>query len=225
MIHPSCVGDLQFLAKMAKSTEVLLLYVGGLTLGEIEAAVNTARFQGCEKIILQHGFQSYPTPIEENNLLFIPTLKRLFGLPVAFGDHTDGGDEFALVIPAVAVGLGAAVIEKHLTHDRALKGEDFESALDGATFELFVRHIRETERSLGNSRYEPLGGLQTKYRDVVRKRAVAAKTIAAGTTLTPDLVVYKRSKTGLYPEEIGNVMGRVATEEIPENGPIAETSF
>jgi sialic acid synthase SpsE len=220
MIHPSCVGDRDFVARVAEKANVLLLYVGGLSLGEIERSVIAAREAGCDSIILQHGFQSYPTPIEENNLHYIPTLKKLFDVPVAFGDHTDGGDPFALVIPAVATGVGANLIEKHLTHDRSVKGEDHESALDGTTFATFVEHLRATETSLGADNWRPLGNLEKNYRNVVRKRAVASKEIAEGEVISMENVIYMRSKTGYYPEEIDAALGRKAKRTIVVNEPI-----
>ena len=147
-------------------------------------------------------------------------MKKLFNVPVAFGDHTDGGDAFALVIPAVATGVGANLIEKHLTYDRSVKGEDHESALDGTTFATFVAHLRATETSLGVASWRPLGDLEKNYRNVVRKRAVASKVIVEGEAISMENMIYMRAKTGYYPEEIDAALGRKAKRTIVANEPI-----
>lgn len=225
MIHPSCVGEKEFVRATAATGKPVMLYVGGLTLGEVEQAIGTAKSAGNGQIILQHGFQSYPTLIRHNNLGFIRTLKQLFGLPVSFADHTDGGDPFALVAPLLGVAMGADIVEKHLTHDRSLKGEDYESALDPADFRTFVSWLRMGEEARGSSTWQPLGEAQLKYRQVVRKRAVSAAAIGRGRALTREQVAFKRSNTGLYPEELERILGRPAAGDIPKDAPLEPDLF
>ncbi len=225
MIHPSCVGEERFLRAMAAVRKPLVVYVGGLRLGEVEEALTRARAEGNERIILQHGFQSYPTALEDNNLSYIRTLKRLFGLPVSFGDHTDGDDPMAMVTPLLGIAMGADIIEKHMTFDRAAKGEDFEAALGPAEFKMFVATLRQAERTFGDPAWHPLTERELRYRGVVRKRAVAAHAIAAGTPITADAISYKRSDDGLYPEEIAALLGRPAARDLKENEPIDAEAF
>jgi sialic acid synthase SpsE len=220
MIHPSCVGETAFLRAMLAAGKPMVIYVGGLKLAEIEKAVALAREEGNDRVILQHGFQSYPTAIEDNNLRYIETLKRLFRLPVAFGDHTDGDDPMAMIVPMLGVAQGADVIEKHITYDRAAKGEDFESALGPDEFKRFVSELRQSESALGSANWRPLSERETKYRSVVRKRAVAAEPIPAGTAVTETNVVYKRCDEGFFPEELEPLYGRVAASDIETEEPI-----
>lgn len=217
MIHPSSIGEVSLLTAIAATGKPLNLYVGGLTLGEVEQSVQTALDAGAGGIMLQHGFQSYPTPLELNNLRYIETLKRLFECPIAFGDHTDGADPYALVIPSVAVAAGANVIEKHLTPDRSTKGEDFESALDGETFGRFVENVRKTEAALGEQTWRPLSERELGYRKSVRKRLVAREAMAAGTILQPECFAVKRATNGLYPEDAGQVLGLPLARDVQEN--------
>lgn len=223
MIHPSCVGEDTFVREVARTMLPLMLYVGGLTLEEVEHAARTAQGTGNDRIILQHGFQSYPTPIEDNDLAFIQTLKSLFGFPVSFGDHTDGGDPLALIVPIVAVAMGANVLEKHLTYNRAAKGTDFESALDPVDFRTFVDRLRQVETARGDGEWKALGDRQLKYRQTVRKRAVASRGIRQGEVLSECDVVFKRSDKGVYPDELGLILGRPAKKDIERDmGLIAE---
>ncbi len=221
MIHPSCVGDERLLRSMAAYGRPFVIYTGGLHLGEIENAVRWATLEGNNNLVLQHGFQSYPTAIADNHLRAIRTLKSQFGFPVAFADHTDGDDPMAMIVPLLAVAMGADVVEKHITHDRTLKGEDFEAAFSPDQFAVFVDRLRQSERSFGQSSWQPLSERQLKYRSVVRKRAVAAAPIAAGTKLTRDIITFKRADIGLYPEEISNLDGNiVVARDLETNAPI-----
>lgn len=221
MLHPSCVGDEMLLRKVASKGKPLVLYVGGLLLGEAEQAVLWAKEEGNDQVILQHGFQSYPTAIEDNNLRYIETLKRLFGLPVAFGDHTDGGDPMAVIVPIMGVAMGANVIEKHITPDRDAKGEDYESALGPKEFKMFVDQLRQAEQTMGSPNWRPLSERERNYRSVVRKRAVAKENITAGSILTRENITFKRCDIGFMPEEISGLFGNVAAgEDLAENTPI-----
>jgi sialic acid synthase SpsE len=221
MVHPSSIFDEAFVRQIAGLGKPFVLYTGGLTLGEIEKAVDWARSESNTSLILQHGFQSYPTPIEFNRLRFIPTLQRLFGLPVAFADHTDGDDPMALVVPLLAIAIGATMVEKHITHDRAAKGEDFEAALDPAGFATFVERIRRSEAAMGSSAWHGLSEREQRYRGVVRKRAVAGARLPAGAVLDRGSVVYKRADAGLYPEEIVPLLDKVRlAKDVEENAPL-----
>lgn len=226
MIHPSAAGDERLLRQVASVGRPLVIYTGGLRLGEVENSVEWAVSEGNSDLILQHGFQSYPTALEDNHLRAISTLKRQFGFPVAFADHTDGEDPMAIVVPLMAIAMGADVVEKHITHDRAAKGEDYESAFGPPEFKLFVERVRQAELTLGLENWRPLSERQLHYRSVVRKRAVAAQAIPAGTVLTRDLVAFKRCDTGLFPEEIVGLFGHVTTASSLEiNAPLVWELF
>jgi sialic acid synthase SpsE len=139
---------------------------------------------------------------------------------VGLADHLDGGDDLALVIPLLALALGAVAIEKHITWDRAERGEDFESALDPARFKTFVRYVRAAETALG----EPIPAAQLraalKYRQVSRKRVVASGDLAAGVILEPRHLACKRSDAGALPDERPSLLGRRTRVTIAADGPI-----
>lgn len=220
MVHASGLAEERLVRAAARRGLPLVLGIGGTLLGEVERALGWARAEGNERVILQYGFQAYPTRVEEMHLRYIDTLKRLFDVPVGFGDHTDGASDLALVVPAVAAAMGANVIEKHLTHDRSLKGEDFESALDPDRFATFVRQLREVEKGFGSAGLRPLSADELRYRGVVRKRAVARRAIRRGEPVTADDVAFKRSDAGLYPDEIAFFYGRPAKADLAVDDPV-----
>jgi N,N'-diacetyllegionaminate synthase len=122
----------------------------------VSRAVELLAAEGNRDVIIQYGFQGCPTRIEDVNLRYLATLKQTFGVPFSYGDHTDGADEMAITLPVVAVAMGANVIEKHLTYDRSVKGEDFESALDPESFRRFTHAIRTTKKAFGSANWKPL---------------------------------------------------------------------
>lgn len=202
-----------FVRAVAREGRPVFLRIGGALLGEIEAVVRTMAEEGNDSAVIIDGFQSYPTELKDMNLRYMKTLKKVFGVPVGFADHADGDSEMALVVPLLAVACGADVIEKHLTHDRSLKGEDFESALNPDEFAVLVTRIRETEVMLaGTAHAHALSEAEAKYRAVCRKRAVAARDIAPGERIGPGDIVYKRCDVGVYPDEADRVLGRTARE-------------
>ena len=214
VIAAACFVEENMVTEVGKQKKPVILRIGGATLGEIEATANRIREQGNEDIILLHGFQSYPTKIENTRLRLIPSFKTLFGLPVGLADHIDAESHLALEVPLVAMGLGANIIEKHVTHDRSLKGEDFESALNPSELKKLVSDIREIEKALGPTAFGPLSAEEMRYRRVSRKRTVANRLIKKGTKLTEKDIVFKRADDGIYPDESKFIIGRTASENI-----------
>ena len=218
MIHPSSVTDDNFVKAVASKMKPIVLYCGGLTLGEVESAILNCKSVNNHEIILQHGFQNYPTLIENNHIKYIKTLQDLFGLPVSFTDHTDADDPMALIVSLLAIPLGVRVLEKHITFNRAEKGEDFESALNPDEFVTFVKHVRQSQAALGSSYWQPLSTKQSEYRKVVFKRTVAARLIEKGEVLHEENITFMRSDVGLYPAESKNILGKVKAKETLEKG-------
>lgn len=226
MIHPSSLTIDSFAAEVAKRNKPTVLYCGGLTIGEIDKAIRIFEKVGNRQIILQHGFQSYPTHLEDNHLKYLETLKNLFGYPTSFGDHTDGGDPFALIVPLLAIPYGVRIIEKHITFCRDEKGEDFESALDPEDFKTFVQYIKMAEKTIGIAHQRPLSEREIKYRDVVRKRAIAAKDLSPGDVVLQKHIVFMRSNDGLFPEEIESLINKVPlTKKVGKGLPLTWDEF
>jgi len=219
-IHSACLGEEDLLKDIAVKQKPVFMKVGGTYLGEIEKAVRLVRETGNLDIVLMHGIQSYPTVLEDMHLRYIQSLKQLFSLPVGFADHTDGGSELAMMVPPVALAFGANVIEKHITHDRSLKGIDFESALDPGGLAKLVHNLREIQKAFGSSSARPFSKAEEDYRKVSKKRTVARTTMEAGERITVDKIAFKRADDGVYPGESQYLIGRTVNTQVRKDEPI-----
>ncbi len=120
----------------------LILSTGMSTLDEIDAAVEVV---GTDDLVILHSTSSYPARIEELNLAMIGTLGQRYGVPVGYSGH-----EVGLAPSVAAVALGASVVERHLTLDRAMWGSDHAASVEPHGFSRLVRDARVIETALGD---------------------------------------------------------------------------
>jgi N-acetylneuraminate synthase/N,N'-diacetyllegionaminate synthase len=151
---------------------------------------------------LLHCTSAYPAPPEALNLLSIQTMAQATGLPVGYSDHSQGV-EAALA----AVALGAALIEKHLTLDKALPGPDHLASADPQEFAAMVRGIRLVEAMRGDGIKRPTP-VEANTRDVARRSVVLAAARPRGHVLTAADLVLRRPGTGIQPEHLASLPGR-----------------
>lgn len=220
VLAPACLEEEEFVRALAAAGSPVILRVGGATEKEIERAIGWLGGESRQDLLLLHGLQTYPTPIEEAHLRAIPALRERFGRPVGLADHIDGGDDLALSIPLLARAMGAVVFEKHITWNRAERGEDFEAALDPGRFAAFVRNLRAAEAALGAPGLPRETPATERYRAVSRKRVVAARAIPAGKVIGPEDLACRRSPSGASPVDRARLVGRRARAEIPAEAPI-----
>jgi len=152
-IHSSDVSNKKLLNKISKQNKKVFLSCGGAKLTEIYYALNIL-LKKKKKIILLHGFQSYPTKIEDTDLNRIKKLKKEFGNKVEYGfqDHISGEDKYNLYVCLVALGYGVTYFEKHITFNRKKKGVDYYSSLETKELRNFIKTIKNTQKSLSNSK-------------------------------------------------------------------------
>jgi len=217
VLSASCFTEKDFVIEMAKQKKPIILRIGGAILQEIKDTINLIKRQGVKKIILLHGIQLYPTKIEDINLNLIPFLEKTFKLPVGLADHIEADSELASIIPLLAIPLGVKVIEKHLTHNRSLKGLDYVAALNPVEFKKFVVYIREAEKALGSSYFKGLSKAELEYQKTVRKRIVALRDIKKGEKITKENITFKRANDGVYPDQVKYLIGKTAKYDIKKD--------
>lgn len=198
-------GDLTnvlLLRHVAGKGKPVLLSTGAATWPEIDAAVRTVRDAGHAGPMLLHCTAAYPTPDEEANLRVIPELRRRYGLPVGFSDHTVGID-----IALGAAALEVAVIEKHVTIDHALPGGDNAISILPDDLARLIDGVRRLHAALGSPRREVTRS-EAPLRAVIRRSLTLRTARRGGDTLQADDLLALRPDTGISADEADRVIGR-----------------
>ncbi|HOV07378.1 MAG TPA: N-acetylneuraminate synthase family protein, partial [Anaerolineaceae bacterium] len=134
--------DFNLLRHLRATGRPIILSTGMSTLNQIKAAVSSI---GEDNLVITHATSAYPCDPNELNLRMIQKLRELFNCPIGYSGH-----EVGLVTSAVAVGLGACMVERHITLDRALWGSDQAASVEPGGFEKLVKYIRVTEAAIGD---------------------------------------------------------------------------
>jgi len=205
------IVDLYLLKKIAKTNKPIILSTGMASLGDIEDAINAIKQVADIGIALLHCSINYPPDFKDLNLNAIKTLKLSFQVPIGYSDHT-----MSTTIPAVAVALGACIIEKHFTLNRKLKGPDHKFALEPNELKQMVKNIRETELSLGSS-IKKLTESEKNLYELARRSIIAKKRIPKGKIIEKSDLIIKRPGYGIAPKFLNIVIGRKANKEIDED--------
>jgi N-acetylneuraminate synthase len=100
---------------------------------------------GTKDLILLHTVSTYPAKYDELNLRVIPTMRERYGVPVGYSGHETG-----LASSVAAVALGACIVERHITLDRAMWGSDQAASLEPSGLTKLVRDIRLVEQAMGS---------------------------------------------------------------------------
>jgi N-acetylneuraminate synthase len=141
-----------------------------------------------------------------NNILGLR--KEFPNYPVGFSDHSTGTE-----MAAAAVALGAAMIEKHFTLDRTKIGMDNQMATEPAEMAQLVRNCRNVHAALGDAERIVMPA-EMEQRKKMRRSVVAVRDLPAGTTLTKDDLSAKRPGTGLPPEKINELVGKILNHDV-----------
>ncbi len=141
-IASACLTDEALLRHHRRFGRPIILSTGMSTLDEIDRAVEVL---GTEDLVLLHCNSTYPASLEELNLRAMETLRERYGVPVGYSGH-----EVGLATTVAAATLGAAVVERHITLDRAMWGSDQAASIEPHGFGRLVRDIRSIEKALGD---------------------------------------------------------------------------
>jgi N-acetylneuraminate synthase len=207
------ITNIPYLERLGEYGRSVIMSTGMSTLSEVEHALTALTSGGLSSsdVTLLHCTSNYPADIESANLLAMCTLKTVFGCPVGYSDHTN-----SMVSGAIAVALGASLVERHVTYDCNADGPDHSSSLDIEKFTEYVQFIRHAEKLLGSSVKSPtVTELETA--SVARKSIVARQHLSAGTVITADSLAYKRPGNGLSPAMFKDLIGRTLTIDLAKD--------
>ena len=178
------------------------------TLEEVDWAVARVRQRGATNFALLHGQHVMTTaegrgvPEDQTNLATMACMQARYGVPVGFIDHTSSP-----YVPAIAAARGAAVVSKHFTWDRSLRGPDWHICLEPEELAQAIRLVRIADQTRGSGAKSLIEG-ERADRTAMRRSIVAAADLLAGTELGYEHLAFKRPGTGLSPKYIDQVVGR-----------------
>ncbi len=211
-------GDLTntpLLEYVAGFKKPMIVSTGGSTMEDVQRAYDTIMPINPQLCLMQ-ATCSYPCSWEEMNLNTIKTYREKFPKAVIGLSAHDSG------IAMVVVGyiLGARVVEKHVTLNRAMKGTDHAFSLERPGLTRVVRDLRRAHLSLGD-------GIKKRYPSEavglfkMGKKLVAARNLPAGYTLKREDIAIKSPNDGLPPYELQNVIGKVTLRPLAEDDTIS----
>jgi N-acetylneuraminate synthase/pseudaminic acid synthase len=210
--------DYPLIRYAAKHKKPMIISTGVSTIDEIYEAIDACKSVGNHDITILKCTSNYPAQIEDMNIATISDMMARFaplGVKVGLSDHS-----MSLEVPITAVALGASVIEKHFTLDRALGGEDSGFSLNKDEFSTMAQAVKNTYKALGKVDYS----FSEQNRKYARSLFVT-KDIKKGEILTPENIRSIRPAQGLHPRYYEQAIGKKATKDLKFAKPLELSDF
>jgi pseudaminic acid synthase len=207
-------NHLPLIRKAAATGKPLILSTGMASLGELEKSVATAREAGCQDLVLLKCTSTYPATPGNTNIRTIPHLRDLFGCQVGLSDHTMG-----LGVAVAAVGLGATVIEKHVTLSRSDGGVDSAFSLEPQELAALVKESERAWQALGEVSYGPTDAERNSLQ--FRRSIYVAADIAKGECFSVENLRIVRPGHGAPPHLLDQLLGKQAKRSFCKGEPLS----
>lgn len=199
--------DLPLIRRVAATGKPVIISTGMASIAELDESVRAARLAGCKDLILLKCTSTYPATADNTNILTIPHMRELFDCEVGLSDHTMG-----VGVSVASVALGATVIEKHFTLDRADGGVDSTFSLEPNEMYQLVIETERAWQALGQVSYGPTSAEQKSL--VFRRSLYVVKDLAAGDVLTNENIRAIRPGFGLPTKYLEIVTGNVVKRDV-----------
>ncbi len=212
-ISSSDITNFPFIRLQCSFGKPIILSTGASHLWEVQEAVDIIEKSG-NPLVLMHCVLNYPTPNKNANLGMIRDLIHRFPQHIpGYSDHTLP-QQMEVIHSSVL--LGAAVIEKHFTHDKSLPGNDHYHAMDKEDLKIFWKRWKTTEELLGSFKLAALKD-EEPARKNARRSLVASKDIPAGKVVEEGDLTWKRPAHGISPKFMDDLVGKKALRKITED--------
>ena len=203
--------NLPFLKKIAKKGKPIFLSTGMSYLSEVRLALKTI-YEYNKDVILLQCTANYPIQDWEANLSVINTYRDNFDILLGYSDHSEGVGAAPFAIP-----MGAKVIEKHFTIDKAAHGPDHAASLSPKELINLVKKIRKVEMYMGSGIKEPSLS-EYKTRKSLQKCMVASQNIKKGEFFSENNIVAKRTGgKGISPIDYASIIGKKSHRNFMKN--------
>lgn len=197
-----------FLAHVARLGKPMIISTGMANLAEVYEAVQVIHEAGNDQLVVLQCTTNYPSRIEDANIRSMVSMRDALGVLVGYSDHVP--NNYACY---AAIALGAKVLEKHFTLDKAMEGPDHSSSLNPAEFKELVQGIRAVEAALGSAVKSP-SAAEIANTQGMRRSVVLATDLPKGTVLQKAHLTFKRPATGIAPQRLEEVIGKVLTTDL-----------
>ncbi len=206
--------DLPLIKKVAATGKPMIISTGMATLAELDELVRTAKEAGCKDLVLLKCTSTYPATPENTNILTIPHMKHLFDdVQIGLSDHTLG-----IGVAVASVALGATVIEKHFTLDRADGGVDAAFSMEPAEMKALVDETERAWIAMGKVTYGPTEKEKASLK--FRRSIYVSKDIKAGEQFTKENIKIVRPGYGLEPKYFNHVLKKKARKDYIVGSPL-----
>ncbi len=199
--------DLLLIHRVAATGKPLIVSTGMASVAELDETVRAAREAGCEDLVLLKCTSTYPATAANTNILTIPHLRELFNCEVGLSDHTMG-----IGVAVASVALGASVIEKHFTLNRADGGVDSTFSMEPAEMAQLVVETECAWQALGQVSYGPTEAEKKSIQ--FRRSLYVVQDLKAGDVLTRENVRAIRPGLGLPTKYLEQVLGRRVGQDV-----------
>ncbi len=205
------ITNIPLIEYVAKIGKPMVISTGGATMQDVQRAYDAVMAINTQVCIMQCT-SGYPPEWSELNLRVIDTYRHAFpDIVIGFSAHDNG-----ISMPLVAYMLGARMVEKHFTLNRAWKGTDQAFSLEPTGLRKMIRDLERTRIALGDGQKKRYPS-EEKPLAKMAKKLVAARDLPAGHVVTREDIAIKVPNDGLPPYEIDKVIGRQLKHAMAED--------
>jgi pseudaminic acid synthase len=204
---------------VAQKGKPMIMSTGVIGIDDLKESVEVILSNGCTDLTLLKCTSSYPASPENSNIVTIPALQKLFpACRIGLSDHTMG-----IGVAIASVALGATVVEKHFTLNRADGGVDSAFSMEPAEMKMLAEESEKAFAALGQVQ---LDIQEVEKKSLFYKRSVYCKTdIAAGEIFTKENLCVIRPALGISPKYFEKILGKAAKTAIKTGTPIQEDMY
>ena len=198
---------LPLIRRVAATGKPMIISTGMTTFVELDETVEAARSAGCKDLVLLKCTSTYPSTPNDSNILTILEMRKRYGCEIGISDHTMG-----IGVAVAAVALGATVIEKHFTLQRADGGVDSAFSMEPAEMAQLVLETERAWQAMGKVQDGPTE--KEKASLVFRRSLYVVEDMKAGENFTATNVRAIRPGYGLAPKFYDEVIGKKVKRDV-----------
>jgi len=206
--------DLPLIKYAASTGKPLIISTGMADRQEIQEAVDAAQSAGCQQLALLHCVSGYPAPADDYNLLTLKDMQQRFSVPIGLSDHTLDN-----ITAITSVGLGACIVEKHVTLDRKAGGPDDSFSLQPEDLLALTQSVKTAWSALGQVDYGRKASEQANVK--FRRSLYFVRDLQKGEVITAKDIRSIRPGYGVAPKFYEQILGQQLIADVQRGTPVS----